>query len=169
MTTVKPAEYWIKELQLLPHPEGGFYRETYRADEHIAPQHLPARFGGRRSLCTAIYFLLRSQDISCLHRIKSDELWHFHAGSSLSLYTLAAQGVNTYLLGSSPDRGESLQVAIPANTWFGAKVNEANSYVLVSCTVSPGFDFQDFEMGSKNHLIKEFPEQASLIAALTKD
>ena len=169
MTSVKPAEYWINELQLVPHPEGGYYRETYRAAEQVDSTHLPGRFGGRRSFCTAIYFLLRSQDISCFHRIKSDELWHFHAGGSLSLYALADHNLKSYLLGSLPDRGESLQVAIPANTWFAAKVNEVDSYVLVSCTVAPGFDFQDFEIASRQYLLQEFPEQSSIVTSLTRE
>jgi len=162
-----PAEYWISHLSLRPHPEGGFYRETYRSLENIQPCGLPTRFSASRSFSTAIHFLLRSQDRSLLHRIKSDELWHFHYGSMLHIYVLHQEGVALYKLGNDPDAGESLQVVIPANCWFGAKVNAPNTYTLASCTVAPGFDFQDFELGTQNQLLQEFPNHSEIIKALT--
>src|SRR5258706_10334212 len=165
---MKPAEYWIDHLHLQPHPEGGFYRETYRSGETIPQTGLPARFPGPRSFSTAIYFLLRSQDRSLFHRIKSDELWHWHAGSTLSIYVLDWQAVTVRQLGDNPEKGESLQVAIPANCWFGAKLNEENSYVLASCTVAPGFDFQDFELAGKEELIKQYPSHREVIDLLTR-
>lgn len=164
---MKTAEYWIKHLALLPHPEGGFYRETYRASESISPEGLPDRFNGGRNFSTAIYFLLRSQDRSLFHRIKSDELWHYHAGSSLSLYVLTTNGLSIHTLGPDPEQGQSLQVVIPANSWFGARVDSEDSYTLSGCTVSPGFDFQDFRMAEREALIKTFPNHRDIIALLT--
>ena|SRR5882762_434996 len=165
---MKPAEYWIDHLHLQPHPEGGFYRETYRSGETIPQTGLPARFPGPRSFSTAIYFLLRSQDRSLFHRIKSDELWHWHAGSTLSIYVLDRQGVTVHQLGDNPEKEESLQLTIPANCWFGAKLNQENSYVLASCTVAPGFDFQDFELAVKEELIKQYPSHREVIDLLTR-
>jgi predicted cupin superfamily sugar epimerase len=165
---MKDADYWIDKLELKKHPEGGFYKETYRSAESILQMGLPPRFSGSRSFSTSIYFLLRSGDISAFHRIKSDELWHFHSGSSLSLYVLI-DDLKVYRLGDNPDEGESLQVVIPANCWFGAKVNDPDSYTLAGCTVAPGFDFSDFEMAKKETLIKTFPSQRSIIELLTEE
>jgi predicted cupin superfamily sugar epimerase len=161
------AAYWIEHLKLQQHPEGGFYKETYRSAGFIGGNCLPKEFSGDRNFSTSIYFLLRSVDRSCFHRIKSDELWHYHAGSSLTLFLLNANGLRKLVLGSNPEKNESLQIIIPANTWFGALVNEPESYVLSGCTVSPGFDFADFEMGNRNALLKQFPQHQSLIERLT--
>lgn len=166
----RTAEYWIDQLQLQAHPEGGFYKETYRAAEHISKVGLPDRFSGDRTFATAIYFLLRSQDISSFHRIQSDEGWFWHQGSSLTIYDISLAGQLTeHLLGSDPEKGEQLQVVILAQHWFGAKVNEPDSYTLVSCTVSPGFDFADFELAERDSLSHEFPQHSPLITELTHD
>ncbi|SKC71555.1 cupin domain-containing protein [Ohtaekwangia koreensis] len=166
---MKSPEYWITQLALLPHPEGGFYRETYRTAELIPSPGLPSRFPAARNFSTAIYFLLRSHDRSLFHRIKSDELWHFYAGGPLNIYILTDLGLTTYTLGSDLEKGESLQVVVPANCWFGAKVVDENSYTLSGCTVAPGFDFADFEMANRNTLLKTFPACKSIIELLTND
>jgi predicted cupin superfamily sugar epimerase len=164
---MKPAEYWITHLSLQSHPEGGFYKETYRSKENISAHALPDRFKGDRNFSTAIYFLLRSQDRSMFHRIKSDELWHFYAGTSLSIYVLTNEKLVVHTLGTEPDKGDSLQIVIPANCWFGAKVNGESSYTLAGCTVAPGFDFQDFELADRTILLKEFPHHRDVIEMLT--
>ncbi len=161
------VDYWTNHLTLQPHPEGGFFKETYRAAETIGD--LPERFEGKRNFSTAIYFLLRSQDRSVFHRIKSDELWHFYQGSRLLIYVLTDQGLTVHKLGSNPDQGESLQVLIPANSWFGAHVEKQNSFALCGCTVSPGFDFQDFEMADRDELLKKYPGYEKEIIQLTRD
>ena len=164
---MQPAEYWIQHLGLKPHPEGGFFRETFRSAESVLKKDLPARFTGPRNFSTAIYFLLRSEDRSLFHRIKSDELWHWHAGSTLSIYVLDSIGLALYPLGDRPENGESFQLAVPANTWFGARMEQEESYALVSCTVAPGFDFEDFELADRETLIKEFPAHGEIIGMLT--
>jgi len=163
----RTAADWVESLGLAPHPEGGFYREAYRAQEVIAAEHLPARFGGSRAYSTAIYFLLPGDQVSALHRIKSDELWHFHAGSTLAIYVLSETGLTIHKLGSRVDEGDALQVAVPANTWFGAKVIDSNAYTLAGCTVAPGFDFQDFEMATTSRLLNDFPKHDEIIKQLT--
>src|SRR5688500_341652 len=125
---MRPAQYWIDTLQLISHPEGGFYKETYRARENISANALPHRFGGDRSISTAIYFLLRSGECSRFHRIKSDEIWHFHSGTTLAIHVLKDDRHTIHKLGPDPDLGESLQVVIPAHCWFGATVIQPNSY-----------------------------------------
>lgn len=160
-------EYWIDHLKLLPHPEGGFYRETYRSKESIPLGGLPSRFSEVRTFSTAIYFLLRSQDKSLFHRIKSDELWHFHAGGTLHIYLLRHEGLQIFKLGDKLEEGNSLQIVIPANCWFGAKLASPNSYTLAGCTVAPGFDFKDFDLADRTKLLSEFPEQREIITDLT--
>lgn len=164
---MKPAEFWIDSLQLLPHPEGGFYKETYRASEKLAQTALPGRYKGERSFSTAIYFLLRSQDRSVFHRIQSDELWHFYAGTALLIYVFEQGELKIYPLGPDPEKGDLLQVVIPAGCWFGAVTEKPESYSLCGCTVAPGFDFVDFEMATRSALLKEFPGHREVILALT--
>lgn len=163
------AKYWIEKLGLQAHPEGGFFKETYRSAESISSKSLPERFQGDRSFSTSIYFLLRSQDRSLFHRIKSDELWHFHYGSSLNIYILKDDQLIVKTLGANPDAGESLQVVVPANCWFGAMSAEQNSFTLAGCTVAPGFDFADFEMATRKELFDSFPHHHDIIKRLTKD
>jgi len=164
----KDAQYWIDALALSPHPEGGYYRETYRSDETIAPDALPARFDGDRCFSTAIYFLLPSEHVSALHRIRQDELWHFHAGSPLDLHMLDENGVLTSVrLGSDPDAGHVLQAVVSAGSTFGAEVAESDSYSLLGCTVAPGFDFDDFELPSRADLLSLHPTHGALIHRLT--
>lgn len=164
---MKTATFWIDRLQLAPHPEGGFYKETYRSTETVTHEGLPHRFAGPRHFSTAIFFLLRSVDRSRFHKIKSDEIWHYHAGTSLKLFVLHSKNLSVHTLGPDPDKGESLQVVIPANCWFGAKVEQPDSYTLAGCTVAPGFDFQDFELAETESLAREFPGHRELIQLLT--
>lgn len=162
------AEELIERLQLVKHPEGGWYRETYRSEDVISAAALSDRFSGDRSVCTAIYFLLQSGEISALHRIKSDELWHFYAGNSLTVHVITPQGEYYPLhLGSNLSCGETFQCVVPAGSWFGAELS-GEGYSLVGCTVAPGFDYADFEMGSEVDLIGQFPEHTEIIQRLTK-
>lgn len=156
------AKHWIEKLQLLPHPEGGYYKETYRC----AAETVFDGFDGKRSVSTAIYFLLEREHKSHFHRIQSDELWFFHEGVSLEIFCLSEKGLTTVLLGKKIEAGEQLQAIIPAGTWFGAKVRDGKGYALVSCTVAPGFDFRDFELGKKAALLEKFPREEKIIGEL---
>ena len=148
-------ELLIHELNLIPHPEGGFYRETFRSKEVLKDIN--------RNLVTAIYFLLQSEDISHFHRIKSDEHWFFHAGSPLVVHTLDKNGHHKHLVGLELNKGETPHFIVPKNTIFGSQVLEKNSFSLVSCLVSPGFDFADFELIKRAELLKEFPQYKEII------
>lgn len=159
----------IAGLNLTRHPEGGWYRETYRSPETISGAALPARFGGDRSCATAIYFLLERGDFSALHRIKSDEIWHFHAGAPLTVHVITPEGEYRGMrLGPDVAAGESFQVVVPAGCWFGARIDGEGEYSLVGCTVAPGFDFQDFEMADPDRLAELFPRHASVIRLLMR-
>ena len=159
----------ITKLKLQPHPEGGWYRETYRATESLPSNALPERFDGQRSHATAIYFLLNSESFSALHRIKSDEQWHFYSGSSLTVHVVHPDGRYAPIkLGQNLAQGETFQAVVPYGCWFGATVDSPDSYALVGCSVAPGFDFADFEMADRENLSKEFPHHTELIARLTR-
>ena len=163
-----PAD-WIASLHLQPHLEGVFYRETYRAQEIIATDHLPARFGGPRACSTAIYFLLPGDQVSVLHRIKSDEIWHFYAGTALTLTLIHPDGrLQAHRLGPDPERGESFQSLVPAGCWYGAAVDDPGSFALVGGTVAPGFDFADFELADRQTLLAAFPQHRQAILRLTR-
>lgn len=165
MTT---ASTIIKQLGLTPHPEGGYFKETYRSREAIAPAALPNRFEGPRNLGTAIYFLLKSSDVSCFHRIKADEMWYFHYGSPLTIHLLQANGFyRTMRLGLGFEKGQQPQVLVPQGVWFGATVDAADSFTLSSCTTFPGFDFADFELAGRSQLLQAYPQHADIIKKLT--
>ncbi len=165
----RPAAALISALGLLQHPEGGWYRETYRSAGQIPGTALPGDFNGLRSCCTAIYFLLEQGDYSALHRIKSDELWFFHGGASLTIHLLTVDGnCSAIRLGADIAAGEVLQAMVPAGTWFGAEMSGGGEYSLVSCTVAPGFDFADFEMGDRTTLLAQYPEHQALVVRLTR-
>jgi predicted cupin superfamily sugar epimerase len=163
------AQRWIDALQLRRHPEGGYYRETYRAAEALPKATLPARFSGDRSFSTAIYFLLEGADFSALHRIKQDEVWHFYDGSSLTVHVIDPAGNYTALrVGRDLEKGELPQAVVAAGCLFGATVNEPNSYALAGCTVAPGFDFADMEMPGREELCRLYPQHRELIERLTR-
>lgn len=165
---MKDAKYWIEKLEMLPHPEGGYFKETYRSSEIINEKHLPERFTGDRNISTSIYYLLQNEDCSKLHRIKSDEMWHFYDGSGLIIYEINNQGILIEnKLGLDFNTNESPQIVIKDGNWFGAKVIKPNSFCLAGCTVSPGFDFADFEFGNREKLLSEFPEHKEIILQLT--
>lgn len=160
-------KFWVNKLGLIEHPEGGFYKEIYRSNEIIEKRALPERFTGDRAFCTSIYFLLRGTDISAFHRIKQDEIWHFYYGSSLTIHEIDKNGQYfTPKLGSNLDNNEFFQVVVKAGCYFGATVNDKDSYSLVGCTVAPGFDFDDFEMAKRDELIARYPEHRKIIEIL---
>ncbi len=156
---------WIQRLNLIPHPEGGFYRETYRADLRLAGSVLGPGFHGSRAVSTAIYYLLEAGQVSKFHRIRSDELWHFYDGVPLVLHGLDERhGYFNFRLGRH--EGTLPQAVIPAGVWFAAELAPgcaSDDFALVGCTVAPGFDFQDFEMADPRCLAGQFPDQADLI------
>jgi hypothetical protein len=172
---MEAAQQWIEHLNLEPHPEGGFYRETYRASLTLPHSALPG-YAGARAASTAIYFLLAGDQFSAFHRLRSDEVWHFYAGSALVVHVIEPDGRYTeLLLGSDAASAEQFQnVAhfqgvVPAGCWFGLSLRYPNTYALVGCTVAPGFDFADFEMAQRNDLTARYPQHRSIIERLTRD
>lgn len=165
-----PAKYWVEKYNMQPHPEGGYFVETYRSDETIASDALPKRFEGKRNFGTAIYFLLENHHFSALHRIASDEVWHFYAGDALEVFCIHPDGTSEIIrLGGNPEKGEVFQAVVKAGTWFGSRPAVGSTYSLVGCTVAPGFDFADFEMPDRSWFLREFPQHTELIKALTRE
>lgn len=168
MTAPRSAADWIARLELLPHPEGGWYRETYRSRQSVPAAALPPRFGGARVHSTAIYFLLEARDVSRLHRIKSDEVWHFYAGDSLILSAITDDGgLHEWRLGPAHDAEALPQAVVPAGAWYGARLAPGGAFALTGGTVAPGFDFADFELAEGAALLARFPQHRALIEALT--
>ena len=163
------AQYWIDRLDLEPHVEGGYFKETYRSVESIDKHALPERFSGDRSFCTAIYFLLHNNDFSAFHRINQDELWHFYIGDPLIIHIIDWRGNYSQIkLGMKLDKDEVFQAMIPHGSWFGANLQSPDSFALVGCTVAPGFDFADFEIAQRGDLVNYFPEHRQIIEQLTR-
>lgn len=161
------AQQLIHQFQLQPHPEGGYYSQTYCSKETIPAAALPQRFRGARYFSTAIYFLLEKGQHSAFHRIKSDEVWHFYAGVGLHIYVLHPDGRAELLkLGNDLANGYSFQLVVPAGCWFASKPVDDKRFTFVGCTVAPGFDFNDFEMAKKEQLLKEYPAHREWIEAL---
>ena len=161
---MKNADYWIEKLEMLAHPEGGYFKEIYRASEIIDAGSLPNRYSSNHSFSTSIYFLLKSGQVSKFHRIKSDEIWHFYSGSPIIIYNLDELGnMNEFLLGEDFDKNQFFQVIMKANNWFAAHPLEDKSFSLVGCTVAPGFEFEDFELASRNELLQKYPQHKEII------
>lgn len=158
----------IDALGLEPHPEGGFYRETWRSPLTAELAGGPGEPRGRRSFGTAIYYLLSDRDVSRLHRLKTDEIFHLYAGGPLVIHMLAeGRGYEGLSLGSATDAGPNFQATVPGGCWFGASLADDDSFALVGCTLAPGFDFADFEMGGRAELLAAFPDHEDIIRLLT--
>ena len=163
------ARYWIDKLKLTPHPEGGSYRQTYRSDLTLACEALPPGFTGPRPASTAIYFLLEGENFSAFHRLRSDELWHFYAGSPLLVHSIDSKGhYSRFLLGSRPDTSKK-----PCKQPFPPEPAllpmSPTGKALVGCTVAPGFDFADFELADREILWKSYPQHHEIIDRLTRE
>jgi predicted cupin superfamily sugar epimerase len=152
----------VTRLGLRPHPEGGFYRETFRSSLTTPTA------AGERAASTAIYYLLPAGARSALHRVRSDEVWHFYGGQSITIHLLDnAGGHRERRLGPDLQAGEEPQLVVPANVWQAA-IGPEQGYALCGCTVAPGFDFADFEMPSVDVLRRLFPDRTALVEQLAR-
>ena len=167
---MKPtAQTYIDTLQMDAHPEGGFFKETYRSRHLINVTQGSGSTPVQRSVSTGIYFLLEKNNFSAFHKIQSDEMWHFYAGQALEVLELNEHGeLSCTRLGSDILGGEVHQHVVPANTWFASRVAAGGSFSLVGCTVAPGFDFADFCLADRALLVAAFPQHSQTIAELTR-
>ncbi len=154
------AERLIAALRLTPHPEGGWYRETYRS-----PDRVTTSLGTVRSATTSIYFLLTSNAFSAFHRLASDETWHFYRGDPVTIEVIAPSGTHQrHVIGV----GDALQTTVAANAYFASHVDAPDGFALVGCDVAPGFDFADFHLTTRSMLTAAYPQFAPLIARYTR-
>jgi predicted cupin superfamily sugar epimerase len=162
------AQEIINKFELTEHPEGGFYKETYRSNGIIKNENLTDAFVGDRNYSTSIYFLLTSEKFSAFHKINQDEIWHFYKGTTLKLHVISPNGDYSFVLvGNDIENDEQLQFVVPATYWFAAEVIKENSYAFTGCTVAPGFDFNDFVLPKREELITLFPQHTEIITKLT--
>jgi predicted cupin superfamily sugar epimerase len=168
--TVTAAEQIIRFFAMLPLPgEGGYYVETYRALEKISEAALPARYTGERNFSTAILYLLTPDTFSALHRVKSDEIFHFYLGDPITMLQLHADGSSEVItLGRDILNGQRVQVTVPKDSWQGSFLNQGGDFALMGTTIAPGFEFADFEPASKEELLEQHPNQRELILRLTR-
>jgi len=163
------AQTYIDALQMEAHPEGGFFKETYRSHHLMDVTQGGGRISAQRSVSTGIYFLRKKNNFSAFHKIQSDEMWHFYAGQALEVLELNERGeLCSTRLGSDILGGEVHQHVVPANTWFASRVAAGGSFSLVGCTVAPGFDFADFCLADRAMLVAAFPQHSQTIAELTR-
>lgn len=149
--------------------EGGFFRETYRSNEKIGHMSLPKRYKGPRNHSTCIYYLITKESFSALHRIHSDEIFHFYLGDPVEMLQLLPNGKGRVVtLGPDIFKGMKPQLIVKKNIWQGAKLVKGGKFALLGTTVAPGFDYQDFESGKCSELVREYPKYKQQIIALTK-
>jgi len=162
------AEELIRKLNLIPHPEGGYYRETYRCPEILPRTALDERYSAARATGTAIYYLLTVDTCSRLHRLQSDEIYHFYLGDPVTMLHLYPDGTARELvIGLNIASGELPQVVIPRGIWQGSFVRPGGRFALLGATVAPGFDFADYEAGERANLLRQYPAQKELVLRLT--
>jgi len=155
----------VKMLSLEPHPEGGFFKETYRSPLRIPEEGLPEAFLGSRRSSTSILYLLPAGAKSRWHRIKSDEIWSFHLGGPIQVCEISTKGKpKCTMVGPATRRGQVLQHVVPAGSWFAAKPAAGTAYSLVGCVVAPGFEYEDFELAERGDLEKKYPKLKKLVA-----
>jgi predicted cupin superfamily sugar epimerase len=163
------ADFWIQHLRLEKHPEGGAFAQVYSSQLILNHSILPEIFHGDRPVCTHIYYLLQKGEFSAFHRIQSDELWHFYNGDSLIIYEIDEKGnLNQHLLGSQIEKGEAPFCVIKADNWFATRLATGGDYALAGCTVSPGFDYNEFELAERTVLLHKYPQHSGLIESLSK-
>jgi len=166
------AQEIIEKLNLKPLPlEGGFFRQTYKSDDDGIPAK---RFGiesdSIRKISTAIYYLVTPDNFSALHRVKSDEIFHFYCGDPVELIQLDQGGsVSYHAFGSDITAGQYPQLVVPKGVWQGLKIVNGGDWALMGTTVAPGFEYEDFELGDRVDLISKFPQHRDAIIKFTRD
>jgi predicted cupin superfamily sugar epimerase len=163
------AEEIKRMLGLQPHPkEGGWYVRTYEAQEFVAAEALGGQYSAARRTGTAIYYLLETGAFSEMHRLRSDEVFHFYAGDAVEMLQLKkGDEGRVVILGNNLEYGQQPQVVVGREVWQGCRLVEGGLWALLGCTVSPGFEFEDYESGARETLCVEWPEFANMITALT--
>jgi uncharacterized protein len=163
------AQRIIDRLQLVPLTiEGGLFRESYRSQLSIPAESLPRHYTGDRSVSTAIYYLITPETFSVMHRVKSDEIFHFYAGDPVEMLQLWPNGSGRVLtIHNDLANPCEPQIVVPAGVWQGCRLTSGGRWALMGCTVAPGFDYADYEVGNRDELPSAYPQFADQITALT--
>ncbi|MFA8343959.1 MAG: cupin domain-containing protein [Rhodothermaceae bacterium] len=163
-------EELIKRFNLQKHPEGGYFSEVYRSEEKINKEALPERYGSDRNFGTSIYFLIDGENVSNFHRLKSDEFWYFHCGSTIEVHIIYPDGkYEIKVMGLNFTKDEVPSLLLPKGCWFGARLTDTSGFGFVSCAVFPGFDFSDFELAKRDELTALYPQHSKIISDLTSE
>lgn len=166
----KNARYWIARLNLVEHPEGGYFAPAFRSSERVGRESLPDRFTGERAVVSSIYYLLEAGQFSTFHRMKSVEIWNFYEGSPLAIHILTPEGtLFERRLGRDIEKGEVPQLAIEPGNWFAAELCGPDEFALTGCVVAPGFEYEDMELAARPDLLALYPEHGELISRLTRE
>ena len=162
-------EELIEKLQLEKHPEGGYFKETYRSEILLPKSVLPSEFTSSRNASTCIHFMLTSDEFSAFHKVNQDEAWHFYLGETITLHMISPEGEYSQVsIGNDFSQNETPQFVVTAQHWFAAEIKTEDSFALVGCTVAPGFDFDDFELAEPKELQQIFPQHKEIIEKLTR-
>lgn len=157
---MKSAEYYINNLNMEKHIEGGYFKESFRSQDEVNKD---------KKLWSSIYFLLRTGEVSNFHRLKSDELWYYHDGEALTIYIITPEGeLITKKLGKNIEKGEAPQVLVEKGCIFGSAMNN-DGYALVGCMVSPAFQYDEFELFKRDDLLELYPNHKDIIIKLTRE
>lgn len=157
------AEYFIQMLDMVPHVEGGYYKECLLSSDPLNQEGVSPK-----TLWSSIYFLLQTGEVSNFHRLKSDEVWYFHSGAPLTIYMISPEGeLSSHQLGLDISKGELPQVLVPKGYIFGSAQNE-EGYSLVGCMVAPSFSYEDFELFERKELLERYPQHKTIIEKLTR-
>ena len=162
-------EELIEKLKLEKHPEGGYFKETYRSEIALSKSALPSEFTSSRNASTCIYFMLTSDEFSAFHKVNQDEAWHFYLGETITLHMVSPEGKYSQVsIGNDFSQKETPQFVVPAQHWFAAEIKTEDSFALVGCTVAPGFEFDDFKLAEPQELQQIFPQHKEIIEKLTR-
>ncbi len=165
---MRTKDYWVKNLEMSAHPEGGYYSVEYVSPHKISDNELEISFKGQRALASSIYFLIEEGNVSNFHRLTSDEIWYYHDGEPLTVAVITPSGEYiSYEIGLDFEKGQRPQVLVPAGSIFGSYPTK--DYSLVSCMVSYAFEFEDFELFKRDDLVKMYPEHVEIINKLTRE
>lgn len=163
------AHEWIDHLKMIPHPEGGWFAESYTQAPLFLPKLSSQHYSAERRLYSSIYYLLEEGDFSAFHRLETDEMWHHYQGGILLFYLISPEGImTTRRLGNDPGGGAVFQFLVPHHHWFAVEPEAGSGFALCGCTLSPGYNEADFLMGSKRTLTSLFPAHRLLIERLTR-
>lgn len=166
--TLTPATI-IERLDLQPHPEGGYYREAFRAPTTVDHPGIPAGENRQRCGGSLIYYLLEAEDFSAFHRVRwTEEIWHFYAGAPVELHMIDADGRHSVRTIHDSFGETEPTCVVPAGCWQAARLADTSGWALCGCTVAPGFEFADFQMPPRSELLQRFGQHAAVIEALTR-